>query len=61
MVRFRVQVVDTYSIVTAACGATYQNCSICRKTPCSYHYTPEGYELISRPIATAMRALLLAD
>eukprot|EP00658_Telonema_sp_P-2_P021523 TRINITY_DN18574_c0_g1_i1.p1 TRINITY_DN18574_c0_g1~~TRINITY_DN18574_c0_g1_i1.p1 ORF type:complete len:213 (+),score=35.10 TRINITY_DN18574_c0_g1_i1:282-920(+) len=54
-----IPVVDLYRAVTDVCGGTYVNCSICRKTPCSYHYTAEGYVMLAKPIAAAMRAALV--
>lgn len=58
MAPHNIPVVDVYSTVTGICGATYVNCSICRMTPCSFHYNPPGYDKISVPIATAIRASL---
>jgi len=55
-----IPVVDLYSAVTDVCGDVYTNCTICRKTPCSYHYTPEGYEDIAKVLAPAIEALLPA-
>ena len=41
------------------CGPLpYVNCSICKQQPCSYHYTPQGYQWISQPINTNISALL---
>eukprot|EP00041_Stephanoeca_diplocostata_P034715 m.1197722 g.1197722 ORF g.1197722 m.1197722 type:complete len:311 (-) comp24568_c0_seq5:271-1203(-) len=53
-----IPVVDLYSTVTGICGSTYSTCTICRKTPCSFHYTAAGYDAISQPIANAIRATL---
>jgi len=58
MERHSVEVVDAYSTVTGMCGNEYKTCSFCRKTPCSFHYTPAGYQHIAQPIAAAMRAML---
>ena len=58
MARQSVPTVDLYSRVTAKCGVTYKTCPICRKSPCSYHYTPQGYEWISAPLVAAIRQQL---
>ena len=47
-------VVDLYSAVTAKCGKEYTDCSICRKTPCSYHYNSEGMEMQAKIVADAI-------
>jgi hypothetical protein len=50
--------VDVYATVTGICGPSYVNCTICRMTPCSFHYTPVGYDNISIPIAASIRKAL---
>ena len=53
---------DLHKTVTDICAPQpphiYSNCSICRMEPCSYHYKPAGYDLISKPIAAAVRRVL---
>ena len=51
-------IVDLYSAVTAKCGAVYQNCSICRKTPCSFHYNDEGMNAQAAIVAAAVKGAL---
>lgn len=51
-----IPVVDLYTAVTDVCGKVYTDCSICRKSPCSYHYTPEGYQVIAKTLAPAIEA-----
>jgi hypothetical protein len=62
MAKAAVATLDLHKVVTDVCAPTpphtYVNCSICRMTPCSYHYTPEGYAVISRPIVDAIRSKL---
>ena len=59
----KIPIVDLHSVVTNVCAPDaphqYINCSICRMEPCSYHYKPAGYAVISKPIAAAIRAVLL--
>jgi lysophospholipase L1-like esterase len=54
---------DLHKVVTDICAPqpphVYSNCTICRMEPCSYHYNPGGYAHISKPIADALRKLLL--
>eukprot|EP00117_Sycon_ciliatum_P035470 scpid89431/ scgid26879/ len=51
-----VPIIDLYSAVVKECGPVpYKSCSICRKDPCQYHYTPQGYELIAAPVAEAIK------
>ena len=50
--------VDLHKEVTDICGTRYVNCSICRMEPCSYHYTPAGYTILAKKVASAMRNLL---
>jgi hypothetical protein len=58
MKKNNIPIVDLYTRVTDFCGSVYSTCSICRKDPCSYHYTPQGYEWISAPLAKAIRSML---
>ena len=50
--------VDLHAAVTDTCGARYVNCSICRMSPCSYHYTAPGYTMLARTVGAAVRGLL---
>ena len=56
------KLLDLHKTVTDICAPQpphiYSNCSICRMEPCSYHYKPAGYDLISKPIAAAVRRVL---
>ena len=55
---------DLHTVVTDVCAPgsapphRYANCSICRVQPCSFHYTPAGYNLLAAPIAAKVRAML---
>jgi hypothetical protein len=53
---------DLHKTVTDVCAPQpphiYANCTMCRMEPCSYHYKPTGYAVISKPIAAALRKLL---
>lgn len=57
-----ISTLDLHQVVTDVCAPQpphrYVNCSICRVQPCSFHYTPEGYKILSQPIAAAVRRLL---
>ena len=57
-----IQTLDLHKAVTDICAPQpphlYTNCSICRMEPCSFHYKPAGYAMISKPIAQAFRQLL---
>ena len=54
-----IPVVDLYGTVVKQCGPLpYKSCSICRKDPCSYHYTPQGYELLAAQVMAAIKHAL---
>lgn len=53
-----IPVLDLYSHITAYCGNLYVNCTICNTSPCSYHYTAEGYAYIAQFLAPAYAAIL---
>ena len=58
----KIPTLDLHKVVTDVCAPKpphrYVNCSICRMQPCSFHYNPEGYKMLSQPIASAIRKLL---
>jgi len=58
MANHSIPTVDLYSVVTAHCGKQYVDCDICAVEPCSYHYKPPGYALISKAVVAAITALL---
>jgi hypothetical protein len=62
MATHNIPIVDLHTVVTDVCAPeaphTYVNCSICRMAPCSFHYTPDGYDVIAKPIADRIRAVL---
>jgi len=64
MAKRGIPTLDLHSVVTDVCAPAaphvYTNCSICRMEPCSFHYKPAGYDIISARISAALRDLLQA-
>ena len=54
----KIPIVDLYSVVTSICGAVYTHCSICRASPCSYHYNADGMGTQSQVLAMAIKDAL---
>ena len=54
-----VPIVDLYTVIADRCGPLpYVNCSICARTPCSYHYTQDGYKLLATAVEGAITKAL---
>ena len=54
----KIPLVDLYHLVTDHCGAVYDDCDICRRTPCSYHYNDKGETMQGDFVAKAIKARL---
>eukprot|EP01083_Nonionella_stella_P148246 468922_1 len=54
-----IPIVPLYQTVVDVCGPVpYVNCSICGKSPCSFHYNSEGYQDLSIPVINEIRKQL---